>query len=512
MKAYLIGIDIGTQGTKAALMDTKLQVLATAFEPSRIFSPQPGTAWQEGEDLYASCVHTIRDLMEKTSVNPADILAIGLDGQMAGIMGIDAQGNATTCYDSWLDTRCAKYMDQMNQLAGDRIVQITGGPATYTHGPKILWWKHEQRQAYDKTCKFVLPHTYVVGRMTGLPGEEAYFDYTHLHFSGFGDNAAKSWSEELLETFGVDKEKMARIVSPFEIVGKTTRAFAQASHIMEGMPVVAGCGDTAASTFGSGLFEKNRVLDCAGTASVLCSVVDSYVPDTAHKTLAMMRSPVDGLWLPLAYINGGGMCLHWFRDQLSGSPAASYSALDAEAAAVPAGSESLFFLPHFSGRVLPNTPHLKGSWLGLDFKHTRGHLFRSIMESIGYEYNYYLSALKNLYPNSAFSSVQTMGGGAKSDVFNQIKSDVLGLPISTFATGETALIGSAAIAGVGAGVILDYKEPVQQIMKKEKTFVPNHKVFQAYQDATQSYLKALEYAAAFYKNVKEDEVCQNKTK
>ncbi|HWR24338.1 MAG TPA: FGGY family carbohydrate kinase [Feifaniaceae bacterium] len=500
MTAYLIGVDIGTQGTKAALFDTDINLLATAFEPSRILSPAPGTAWQEADDLYASCANTIRSLMEQTGVSPSDIAAIGLDGQMAGIMGVDAEGEASTYYDSWLDMRCGKYMEGMRQTAGRRVTELTGGPVTYTHGPKILWWKHEHPDAYKRTAKFVLPHVYIVGKMTGTKGRDAYFDYTHLHFSGFGDNAKKEWSDELLCVFGVEKEKMARVVSPFEVIGKTTRAFANISGTAEGIPVVAGCGDTAASTFGSGMFERDLVLDCAGTASVLCSVVNGFVPDTRNETMTMMRSPVDGLWLPLAYINGGGMCIRWFRDTLSGRPAATYDELEAEAAPLSPGSEGLLFLPHFSGRVLPNNPDLKGSFLGLDFKHTRGHMYRSVLESIAYEYKYYLRVLRTLYPGSDFSRMLSIGGGSNSPLFNAIKADVLGIAVETFETGETALVGSAVIAGIGAGALTDYKKPIQGIMKKKNSFAPEKSRHAQYAPYAEAYLAALEHVTQFYRS------------
>lgn len=500
MSSYIIGIDIGTQGTKAALFNEDMELVTTAFEESRLISPKPGTVWQEPDDLYLSCARTIKELLDKSGTSPADVNAIGIDGQMAGIMGVDEKGQASTYFDSWLDTRCGGQMEEMRARAGKRIIELSGGPASYVHGPKILWWKHEHPEAYRKTAKFVLPHAYVVGRMTGLSGEEAYFDYTHLHFSCLADNANKKWSDELLETFDIDKSKMARIVSPFDVMGKITAEFAAVSGLIEGIPVVAGCGDTAASTFGSGMFEREMILDCAGTASVLCSVVDTYVPDTEHETLTMMRSPVDGLFLPLAYINGGGMCIRWFRDTLSGRPAAGYKEIDAEAAAIDPGSEGLIFIPHFSGRALPSNTNLKGAWLGLDFKHTRGHMYRAVMESIAYEYRYYLSVLRSLHPEDSFNNMLTIGGGAKSALFNQIKADVLGVDVTTFETGETALLGSAVIAAYGTGMLSDYRKPIQKVMKKGAEFVADMSRHNSYSPYAEAYLKAIDQVTPFYEN------------
>lgn len=500
MGAYVIGIDIGTQGTKAALFNEDMELLCTAFEESRLISPKPGTVWQEPEEIFSSCANTIKELLEKTGVSGANIAGIGLDGQMAGIMGIDESGEASTYFDSWLDMRCGRYMNEMRERAGKRVIALSGGPVTYIHGPKILWWKNEQPEAYAKTAKFVLPQAYVVGKMTGLKADEAYFDYTHLHFSCFADTANKRWSQELLDTFDVSAGKMPRIISPFEVVGKTTKEFAAISGLAEGVPVVAGCGDTAASTFGSGMFRRNMVLDCAGTASVLCSVVDSYVPDTEYETLTMMRSPIDGLFLPLAYINGGGMCVRWFRDTLSGSPAASYEQLQAEAEAISPGSEGITFIPHFSGRVLPNNPFLKGSFLGLDFKHTRGHMYRSVLEAVAYEYMYYLSVLRRLYPNDTFDDMIIIGGGAKSSLFNQIKADVMGVNVTTFEMGETALLGSAVIAGCGVGLLPDYKKPIERVMRKNAEFLIDHQAHELYAPCADKYLKAMDILTAYYKD------------
>ncbi len=499
MGAYVIGIDIGTQGTKAALFNEDMELLCTAFEESRLISPKPGTVWQEPEEIFSSCANTIKELLEKSGVSGADIAGIGIDGQMAGIMGIDESGEASTYFDSWLDMRCGRYMNEMRDRAGKRVIALSGGPVTYIHGPKILWWKNEQPEAYAKTAKFVLPQAYVVGKMTGLKAADAYFDYTHLHFSCFADTANKRWSQELLDTFDVSADKMPRIISPFDVVGKTTKEFAAISGLAEGVPVVAGCGDTAASTFGSGMFRRNMVLDCAGTASVLCSVVDSYVPDTEFETLTMMRSPIDGLFLPLAYINGGGMCMRWFRDTLSGDPAASYKELDAEAQNVQPGSEGITFIPHFSGRVLPNNPFLKGSYLGMDFKHTRGHMFRSVMEAVAYEYKYYLSVLRKLYPSDSFDDMITIGGGAKSSLFNQIKADVMGVNVTTFEMGETALLGSAVIAGCGVGLLSDYEKPIERVMRKGDEFRPDRQAYEQYVPYADNYLKAMDILTEFYK-------------
>lgn len=497
---YIISIDIGTQGTKCILFDRNMNIISEALELSRLISPKPGVVWQEADDIYGSCIRTIKEVMEKSGIAPSDIAAIGIDGQSAGIMGVDSEGEASTIYDSWLDTRCVKYMQEMRQKAEKRIIEITGGPVSYTHGPKILWWMHEQPEAYAKTAKFVLPSGYVSSKLCGLKGEDATLTHTVIHFSGFGDNLNREWSDELLELFGVDKSKMARIASSFEVIGTVTTPVAKECGLIEGIPVVVGAGDTSAGAFGSGILEEGMLLDTAGTASCLCSAVIEYMPDVEYATMVQMPSPVEGLWLPLSYINGGGLCVRWFRDELTGDPAMSYDTLMAHAQNLPAGSEGILFVPHFAGRVYPNNPNVKGSFVGLDWKHTRYHMYRAVLEGIAYEYAYYFDIIKKAHPKTNFSKVYTTGGGSKSPLFNQIKADVMGIPVTTYAQGETALVGSAVIAGYGTKLFEDYRTPLEKMKAEGETFMPNMENHEAYQKYCREYLNLIQDLEPIYKS------------
>ncbi|MCL1927943.1 MAG: FGGY family carbohydrate kinase [Treponema sp.] len=498
MALYLIGIDIGTQGTKGQIFDADLNALATAFEESKLIQPEPGTTWQEADDIYGSVIRVIKSLTEKSGCKGTEVAAISIDSQMAGIMGIDKDGEASTYYDSWLDTRCKEYVKLVKERAEERYITLTGSPVSFTHGPKILWWKKEHPDAYNKTTAFVLPHTYVVGKICGLKGSESYFDWTHLQYSGFADNQNKVWSDELTETFDLAKEKLPRIVSPFEIVGKTTSEFAAQTGLSAGIAVAAGAGDTAASVLGAGLFQDAQILDCAGTASVLCCTVDSYSPDIKHKTMIMMRSPEDGHFFPLTYINGGGLTLRWFRDNFTGKPPLSYKTLEAECETLPPGSEGLIFIPHFTGRVFPSNPKLKGSFTGLDLRHGTAHMFRSIMEGISYEYAYYLSILRDLYPKSNFRSMTAIGGGASSELFLQIKADVLDLEVIRTEVGDTALVGSAAIAGYGAGILSDYRAAINKTIRNKPPIVCNQIHHEKYKPAAKKYLETIKTVSDLY--------------
>lgn len=484
---YVIGIDIGTQGTKAALFSLEGQKAGEAFEPSQLLYGAPGQVCQRGEDIYGSVLRTVSQVMADSGVPAGQVEALGIDAQMAGIMAVDADFEAIGPYDSWLDTRCEPYIREMKEKAEDEIIRRTGGPVTYTHGPKILWRKAERPGEYEKAAKFVLPGVYAAGKLCGLKAEEAWMDYTHLHFSGFGDNQKKAWDEGLLQEFGVEKEKMPRIVSPFTIVGGLTKQAAEACGLLEGTKVAAGCGDSAASALGAGITEKNMIYDVAGTASIFSCSTDCFTPDLEARTILFSRSVIDGLYTPLAYIGGGGMCLKWFLEQNG----RSYSYWNQQAQALEAGAEGLYFVPHFSGRTCPNDSRVRGAYWGLAFNHTPAHMYRSILESIAYEYAYYFSILRKQNKEISPEMIYGAGGGAKSGIFNQIKADAMGIPYRPLKEADTAVYASAMVAACGAGMMDDLKA-VMKVPCREEVYYPRQEIYERYQSNMETYVKLLE--------------------
>lgn len=490
MANYLIGVDIGTQGTKANVYDRDGCLIGSSFEASNLISPKTGEVYQEADEIFSSVINTVRDAVQKSGVNAADVAALGMDSQMAGVMGIGRDFEAVTYYDSWLDTKCEKYIREIKSLAGRRSVELNGAPVTYTHGPKILWWKNERPDVYKTIEKFVLPHVYVGGKLCGLTSDEAVIDHTCIHFSGFADNLGKKWSQELLETFGVEKSKLPEIAEPWKIIGKLKKEYADACGLKEGLPVAAGCGDSAATCLGAGIVRPGQVFDVAGTASILSCCVDTYKPDIKHEALMLMRSVIDGLWMPLAYINGGGLCLKWFKDSIAGlDGSVDFKTLDNEAAEVTPGSEGLIFIPHFAGRVCPNDPNVRGSFIGLNWAHKRGHLYRAIMEGIAYEYKFYLGVLKSIGIETEIERVFVMGGGAKSAVFSGIKADVLGLPYVPLKNADTAPLGSAIVAGFGVGMYDDMVKTAESFKKPDAEISSDKKRCQSYVPYSQAYLE-----------------------
>lgn len=457
---FVIGVDIGTQGTKAALFAAEGKRLATAFVKSRLYQPGIGMVEEDPERQVASVCATIIRCMRSSGIGAGDVAAIGIDGQMAGVIGIGRDGRALTPYDSWLDTRCARCIGKMENIAGDEIVVKTGAPPSFNHGPKILRWKNEFPKIYRSIRAFVQPGGYAVMRLCGLDGAAAFIDKTYLHFSGFADNRRARWDEGLCRRFGIDAAKLPRIVDAHAVMGTLCGSMARRCGLRSGIPVIAGCGDTAASFLACGAVRPGVCVDVAGTASVFAATTGTFRADRRRRTLSCGQSAAPGLWHPYAYINGGGMNLEWFRNNFASAlgrrcAPLDFKALERLAARISPSADMPLFIPHLAGRVSPSRPYLRGAWVGLAWKHGLGQLYRSVLEGVALEYGLYVKILRELHPNLGLRELRVTGGGSASALWNQIKADILGTRVVPAVRREGASMGVALLAAYGAGLCPD---------------------------------------------------------
>ncbi len=459
---YLIGVDLGTSATKAALYRADGALIAQASVDVPLYTLKPGVVEQENDDFYRTAAQAVSQCIQASGVDPRQVAAIAFDSQMAGVGLINADYRPATRFDSWLDMRCQPYIEQLERHYGEQITRLTGAPPTCDHGPKILWWKEEQPEQYAQVAKFLMPVAYVVGRMAGLRADQAFIDYTFIHFSALSDGRKGTWSDELIQLLGVDREKLPRIVAPWEIIGEVTDNAARDFGLAPGTPIAAGAGDTAAGALGAGVVRPGMLLDTAGTAAVFAGCTDQFVADVDNRALIGMRSVVPGLWNPLAYIAGGGIALRWFRDEFFKAEDADdsdlYDVMTARAARIPPGADGLYFSPHLGGRICPAAPAMRGAWVGFSWSHTRDHFFRAVLESVAFEYAYYLAILRQAIPDLSLTEARVIGGGARSAVWNQIKADVLNVPYQRLRRDEFATWGCALIAGYAVGLFDDLAE------------------------------------------------------
>ncbi len=488
---YFIGVDLGTNGIKAGIIDEAGRIIGSSYWETKLISRKPGLMEQDPQDFVAGTIGIIKEILEKTEINPVLVTAISIDGQMGGIIGIDAYYGSITGYDMGLDVRSEKYNAYLHDNYKKFLrTKTCGSPRNL---PKILWWKKEYPSVYKKVKKFVTLNSFVAGNLAGLKSDDAFIDYTLLSFFGLEDIKKLEWSKEFCKILDIDSGKLPMVVEPWKIIGRFTKAAAEGSGLNEGTLIIAGAGDQPAGLLGAGLVKPGTLFEVSGSSTLQFIAVDRIVPDNKNGSVMYIPSVIADTFYAFNYINGGGICLRWFRDNFlkecfekGGIEKGNIlQAIEKNLDKIPAGSEGLIFIPYFGGRQCPYDNKIRGSWIGLNWGHKLEHLYKSILESIGYDARAGIDNIKRLFPNYSFSEIAISGGGAKSDVWNQIKADITGLVYLKSESFESNIRGSGILAGFGSGVIGDMAKVASNIdiVDRSKIFKPdisNRNVYDSY--------------------------------
>lgn len=450
LSSYILALDLDWQGTRASVFSSDLQQQAMAFEESALLCPEPGQAVLEPDDLVGSARRVIRRAMEDAGIAASDVAAVGLSGEMGGFLGVDKDGRAMTPYITAQDRRSEPYLRMMLTRDRREILKLSGG-ADGTQGAQILWWKTEEEHTYFDIAKFVTGYAYVGMQMCGLKADGAFYDYTGLAGSGFGDAVYKCWSPDILKVFHLSEDKLPKIVAPTDVIGTVSEEFAEQSGLAAGTKVVAGCATPAAGLLGAGITKPGTVAEFTGSLSLIAAAVEEHRPDEMNGCVALMRRPVGDGWYALAFTSGSGLAERWFKDTLTGLDEAGYAELDAEAAGVRPGAEGVFFVPHFTAQDAA-----KGAFVGLDWHATRAFLYRAVMEGVAYQKQLALNAMQALYGSAIDGScVAAIDAAVRGSLANQVEADVLGARIVPMQVPNPVGIGCAAVAAQGAGLTAD---------------------------------------------------------
>lgn len=450
----VLGIDLGTSAVKAGIftLDGIQHAEGTcAIELRRLGQ---GHIEQDLDDFYDAFVTATREALATSTFDASRIRAVAVAGQMAGVGIVDADHRPLAPFDSWLDSRCGSVVQDIAARFGDRIAATAGCAPTLSIGPKMVWWLRNEPDVCARAASFVTAAGYVAGRAAGLSGEQAFIDPSHLHFTSVADVGTAAWDEDLAEAVGIPLHLLPKIIESTDIVGELSPEAADDLGLAVGLPVAAGCGDTAAGALGADVTDPGQAFDVAGTAAVLGACMPSFAPDAGAGVLMTMRSALEGRWYSLAYVGDAGQLIEWACRALLGHHTVDRSAFDhlaREAAAVAPGSDGILVFPHFSGRIAPVAPDTRGAVIGLTPSHGSAHLARAALEAIAFEYRGYADNANNLAGVQAVRSVTGIGGGSRSDVWNQIKADVLGVPYHPVDGVESGTRGAAIIAIVALG-------------------------------------------------------------
>lgn len=499
---YIIASDLGSQSIKTAIYDTEGRLLGTSNMDTKIHTVGPGALVYQGDEFYQKTAENIKHVLKPSTINPKDVAVLSFTGMGGGIIGIDEKWKPTSEYTNPLDSRDQPYFQESMAKHSD-LIRAKSGTGSPMGANKIVWLKKVYPEIYKKTKKFFMVTQYVQGKLAGTSFRNAFWEYTSPALSGLADTTNYRWSEEICEALEIDIEKMPKIVNPTDIIGTLTKEAAQDCGLIEGIPIVAGAFDKPCDQLGSGSNEAGSIVDNAATYPAITVCVDKFKMDMKHRTLECGPSSIKGLWMVMTYITGGGLTHKWFRDTFCNvekddaekSGGSAYEILDKKASRLPPGSEGLLFVPHLAGRATPSDPEVRGLWVGFTWTHGREHFYRSILEGIAYEHTCSLNAVKDNYAHIKFGRVTVLGGGSVSSLWNQIKSDVLGLPYIRLNRDDFTTLGAAIIGGKAVGLFDDMNTTSKKFLKVQDKTEPQSKRHEQYKNYVEAYAK-------LYKDIK----------
>jgi xylulokinase len=477
MMPYLLGLDVSTTATKALLIDEQGTVVAAAATEYPFETPYPSWSEQDAELFWNGAVRSILGVLDKSQVNPTQIAAVGLTGQMHGLTLLDKNGNVLRPCILWNDQRTQKQCDEITARVGaERVLQLTGNPVlTGFTAPKILWVRENEPDVYRRIAHILLPKDYARYKLTG-----AFFsDGSDSSGTSLFDVGQRAWSDEMLRALDIPRAWMPEVTESPIVSAKISSDAAHATGLVEGTPVVGGAGDQAAQAVGTGIVHEGIVSVTLGTSGVMFAQSGTYRVEPQGRLHAFCHA-VPGKWHLMGVLLSAGGSFRWHRDALCGHEKEIatqtgrdiYEMLTEQAARAPAGCEGLLFLPYLTGERTPYPdPNARGAFIGLTVRHTKAHLTRAVMEGVGYGLRDSLELLRAL--GITATQVRASGGGARSALWRQILAEVFDAEIVTVNVGEGAAFGAALLAGVGAGVYRDVASACETVVKVKDVTKPS---------------------------------------
>ncbi len=499
--AYLLGVDIGTSGTKTVLFDETGNTVASDLQEYPLYQPKVGWAEQDPEDWWKATFTSINNVILKSGVNSADIKGLGLSGQMHGAVLLDKDNKVLRKAIIWCDQRSSKECDQITSLIGkERLIEITANPAlTGFTASKVMWVKNNEPDIFEKARKILLPKDYVRFKLTGEFATEVS-DASGMQFM---DIPKRQWSDEVLAKLGIDKSFLADLYESQEVSGKINSSASDLTGLKVGTPVVGGAGDQAAGAVGNGIVKNGVISSTIGTSGVVFAYSDKVTIDPMGRVHTFCHA-VPNTWHVMGVTQGAGLSLKWFRDNFCIEEKRTaelmkidpYVLMDQEAEKVQAGCSGLIYLPYMMGERTPHLdPNARGVFFGLSAKHEKQDLLRAVMEGVVYSLKDCLEIIKEMGVD--VSEVRASGGGGKSKLWRQMQADVFGTSINTINSSEGGALGVALLAGVGAGIYDSIPQACEATIKVKTSQSPNNEL-------NENYEKFYSIYKQLYKSLKND--------
>jgi xylulokinase len=473
---YFLGIDTSTTGSKALVIDERGDVLAVASSPHTLQTPRPLWSEQDPREWWEAVAASIRSALQQAGIAGEAVGAVGLTGQMHGLVLLDEAGNVLRPAILWNDQRTQSQCDEIHaRLGRERFIQISGNVAlTGFTAPKILWVKENEPEVYARAKHVLLPKDYIRLKLTG--------EYAMDKADGAGtvlfDLKSRDWSDEVLSALDIPRAWMPRTFEGPEFTGSVTEEAASLTGLKAGTPVAAGGGDQAAQAVGVGAVRPGIVGLTVGTSGVVFATTPSALIEPEGRLHAFCHA-VPGLWHFMGVMLSAAGSLQWYRDTLA--PNMSFDELLKEAESILAGSEGLQFLPYLTGERTPHPdPLARGAFIGLTIRHHRAHMTRAVLEGVAFGLKDSFTLIQNA-GLGAITQVRASGGGTKGALWRQILASVLEAELVTVNTTEGAAYGAALLAGVGAGAWTDVPSAADACIKITGSTQPESSDVDVYQ-------------------------------
>lgn len=487
----LIGLDIGTTALKAAVFDTAGRLLAVSTQEYTLITPQVNYVEESGEAYWKAFQDAVTDLNRQYPLAGEEEAALAISAQGETLFFLDRDGKLLRNAIVWMDNRAQEEALFLKRTFGDETCfRITGQVSFEPCWPasKILWVKNHEPEIFEKTDKFLLIEDYFIYRLTGLLATEGSL----VCSSTYWDISRKAYWTGMLDVLGIKESQLAPVRESGETVGKILPEAAEELGLPAELIVCTGALDQAAGAIGAGNYREGMFSETIGAALAVCAPVSRPVFDPNR------RMPLHYFAVPDTYMihtfTNGGMTLRWFRDRFCPVELQAqelgiddaYNLISQEVSRIPAGSDGLVMLPHLAGSNAPDVnAKAKGVWFGFTLQHTRAHFMRAVMESLGYIVRRNIDAMADM--GIEVKEIRSLGGGSKSEVWNQIKSDICQIPLETVNSVEAASLGAAILAGKATGIFEDLGVAVDHMVKVKKRTEPDPEKKEIYDAGYQMY-------------------------
>lgn len=490
---FWLGIDIGTGGTRALLLDEEGKVRHGFTAPhEEILMPRPLWAEQRPENWWDATQAAVRGVLGAAGAGGDQVAAIGLSGQMHGLTLLDENNAVIRPALIWCDQRSQVQVDHVHEVLGrENVVRWTANPVlTGFTLPKLLWVRDHEPAQFSRIRRLLLPKDFIRFCLTG----EYATEVSDASGTALLDVAHRRWSGEMMEGLKLNASILPRLYESPEITGRVSAHAAAATGLREGTPVVGGGGDQASSAVGNGIVEAGIASDTLGTSGVVFVHLDQPAYDPEGRVHTFCHA-VPGKWHVMGVTQGAGLSLQWFRQQLA--PGESYDGLTALAATAPALAQGLYWLPYLMGE---RTPHIdayaRAAWIGLTARHTRADMVRAVLEGVAYSQKDCLALIERM--GARVEKVRLSGGGAKSPFWRQMFADVFHKPVATLETQEGSAYGAGLLAMAGSGRFASVEAACRGAVRETLTVEPGAEAAAVYERGYATYTQLYPALKAIY--------------